>query len=179
MNGRNVLLAVIHLTMVTLLSTACGGPLAAPTPTPTFTPTPTNTPIPTVTLTPTPTPTPTNTPTPTPVPTTGKVVGTLVDKSTQKPIAGVKLRLVTYKGLNAEGKAEYYFGPNDLWAETDGSGAFSFSEVSPGQYSIWASFPDAPLTAFPSPLTGEEGKTIILEVIAGQAVDVGEVLVGK
>ena len=148
-------------------------PTATPTPEP---PTPTRTPIPPTptpvppTVTPTPVP---PTATPTPVPTTGKIVGALVDKSTQEPVASVKLRLVTYKGLNAEGKAEWYFGPNDPWAESDASGDFSFSEVSPGEYSIWASFTP---TVFPSPLTGEEG-TIILEVIAGEVVDLGKILV--
>jgi hypothetical protein len=103
-------------------------------------------------------------------------VGILVEKSTQKPVAGVKLRLVTYKGLTAKGEAEWYFGPNDLWAESDATGAFSFGGVSPGKYSIWASFTP---TAFPSPLTGEEKKTIVLEVIAGQVVDMGKILVEK
>jgi hypothetical protein len=182
MSSKKLSQQMMGLMLVMLLLVRCGGAPAGPTATPTpvpptpiptpVPPTPTPTPIP-----PTPTPTPVPpTPIPTPVPTTGEVVGVLVDKSTQKPVASVKLRLVTYKGLNAEGKAEWYFGPNDLWAETDGSGAFAFSEVSPGEYSIWASFTP---TAFPSPLTGEEGKTIVLEVIAGQAINLGRILMEK
>jgi len=109
----------------------------------------------------------------TPVPKFGKLVGVLVETSTQKPIAAVRLQL-TPISRNAEGETTWHFDPNNPRAETDESGNFSFSGVAPGEYSIWAHFTP---TTFPSPIIDDSGHTLVFEVKADQVLNVGKVLV--
>jgi hypothetical protein len=114
-------------------------------------------------------------PTPTATSTLGVVKGILVEKGTQKPVTAVKLQL-TPVSINAEGKTQWSFSPNNPQAESDLSGAFSFVQVSPGKYSIWAFLPSS---IFFSPVTDEGGNQLIFEVKAGQILDTGKTLVGK
>lgn len=141
---------------------------------PTLTPTPTNTPIPT--NTPEPTATPTSTPTPEPtatatlVPTTGKVTGKIVDKDTGRPLEAIHLFMPTVVQssdgymLNRKG--------NDPSTETDASGVFAFADVPPGTYAL-ALTKNWPFSV----AADEEGSALILEVVAGETLDVGVIRV--
>jgi hypothetical protein len=145
------------ITLTTVVTSVSVIPISvAPTPTP-------------ITLTPTLT-------TPAAKGATGEIKGILVDKHTRKPIARIQLRLITYKGQNAEGKNEWYYGPNDPRVTTDATGAFSFRKVPPGDYSIAALL--API-GFPAPLKKDEEEFIILKLTVSQVIDLGEILVAQ
>jgi dienelactone hydrolase/photosystem II stability/assembly factor-like uncharacterized protein len=119
-------------------------PTETPSPTPTATetpsPTPTPTATPTATATATPTETPTYTPTPTPTPTAtpnvGQVAGWVFEDhdrdglpaAGEPGVSGVTVSLVPVAG---EGVA----------AQTDADGRFSFSDVTPGDYTVRLSVP--------------------------------------
>ena len=117
------------------------------------------------TATPTPAP-PTATPTPTA--TTGQVRGILVYEDTQKPVVAKNLHLVIAEVTASAVTLNYT--PGDPRTETDDSGTFVFENVPPGTYCLTAEY---------FPLDNDAGRSIIVEVTAGQVVDLGTISVKK
>lgn len=173
------------LTIVVLLMITCN---IAPTPVvivvtatmqPTSTllpPTATSTPVPpTLTATHTPTATPSETPTPfdtatmTPEPIMGVVHGVLIDKNTGQPVLDVRvaLGLVEY---DENGAPTRYEVSTDRMAHTDDTGAFAI-EAQPGTYVI-VSPGGSPLDKI---ARDDAGAALLVEVMAGQTVDVGKI----
>lgn len=145
-------------------------PIATPM-LPTQTPAPpTATPIP-----PTPTPVP---PTATSTSSTGTIMGTIVSKSTEEPVAGIRLQLAPYGGLDSEGNKKWILrlGHPSVWIKPDTSGAFTFNEVIPGKYRVYSGQTG---DIRPLALTDDEGEAIVIEVTAGQVVDLGRILMDR
>lgn len=146
---------------------------------PTLTPILTLTPTPMLTLTPTPVP-----PTPTPIPTTGTIIGVLIDQATGEPVTDISLKPFAQEKVIVDGV------DTGLWREvlpdyeevsTDQQGAFTLSNVPHGTYSIRATIGEAtahgstvPVWAF---LKDSEDNVIRVQVIVGQTIDFGQVLV--
>ena len=131
------------------------------TPEPTATPVPTHTPQPTLT--------------PTPTPTTGQVKGALVDKSTGQEVAA-KVNLVPVE-VRDDGSIAY---STELLKERTmivdaPSGVFLFEGAKPGHYLITVNIGGG----LPRDLVDDQGAALLVQVEAGQVVDLGEVMVEK
>jgi hypothetical protein len=127
------------------------------------------------TAAPTNTPQPTDTPIPAPTPTTGQVTGALVDASTAQAIAA-KVNLVPVE-VSDDGAITY---STELLKERSmsmdaASGVFLFENVAPGHYVITVNIGGG----MPLNLTDDQGARIIVQVEAGQIIDLGEVPVKR
>jgi len=177
---------------------------ATPTPEP---PTTTLTPVPpTPTPTPVP-PTSTPVPTDTPVPTTGTVKGILVQTDTQRPLADYDVRLFQAVSEDGQVAIPELGTVNEKPVSetvTDEAGRFIFEEIEPGSY-VLVSEIVRPLGRFDNSIVSNDGKGIwdvlmrvdsidekgqqhfsalvdadrvmLIEVGAGQVVDLGEVAI--
>lgn len=178
---------VAYATLTAEAPTATNTPTATVKPTATPTATPTNTTMPTPTATPTATSTPTSTPTasstptltstptstdtsvpPTPTldATRGQVRGIITYIGTDQPAARTDVWLEKLEP--SEGGRFKWVCPLDLKTQTDGSGAFHFKNVSPGQYI---------LLPRQSIVITWLGDVLTLEVTAGQVSDLETVAI--
>lgn len=99
-------------------------------------------------------------------------MGVLVDEDTEQPVVGERLGLVIAE-QTAGGVTLRFRGSDDPRAETDNSGLFRFEDVPPGKYTLVIFFGLGP----PSVIGDDKGATILFEVMAGQVIDLGTVLV--
>ena len=163
MSSRKLVEQTIGLTLVVLLLAGCERAQVEPTAT--------WTPVSPIT-TPTPVP-PTATPvllTHTPAPTTGQVKGVLVGKATRNPVKA-PLTLIPVE-MKSDGSFTLPLNPGDLAIEgnSDDSGAFLFEDLQPGHYAM-----STMIGGLGAALKDQEGDLVIIQVEAGQIVDLGEI----
>lgn len=119
---------------------------------------------------------PAATSTPAPTPTTGQVKGVLVNESTGQGITA-RVNLVPVE-VGDDGTIT--FSP-ELLKERSMSldvtdGVFLFEDVEPGHYLITANIGGG---GMPLDFVDDQGTQVVIQVEAGQVVDLGEISVGK
>lgn len=114
---------------------------------------------------------------------TSKITGTLVEKASGKPIAGVGLIVLEYAGTDSDGKAKLQifivkgFFPK---AVSDAKGRFSFADLPAGQYVIKCGPDQYNLIGdYIRAKGGAQGDVMVIDLPAGTAIDLGTVYVGK
>jgi hypothetical protein len=105
----------------------------------------------------------------------GRVEGVLVDSVSEEPVrTSVELWRVE---VSADGQTATFHSPVErVTAESNASGAFEFKNVEPGHYLL---FVEVGVPSSLVALEDEHGEAPVIEVEAGQVVDLGEVPAGR
>ena len=117
---------------------------------------------------------PAATSTPAPTPTTGQVKGVLIDKSTGQGIKA-QVNLIPVE-VGDDGSIIYSVELLERTMSLDvADGVFLFEDVEPGHYLITANIGGG----LPLDITDDQGAPIVIQVEAGQVIDLGEVSVER